>query len=192
MTAMTKGMAVALLLALFCGGSQAAPKGYRAVPDSELPRHAPTGITFPATAGALRRQWVHEKLDDPRSVRVGYGVAAYLDVTPSGSSASTKLKSMKRSLLLRHPNTAVTQLAPGERELFHGWNTVFLKHSAPLTGPKRDPGDRPRRDFLAARRCGQYMLSARAWSVDPGNTEQLRRLGQAMREIFAEPCRQDT
>ena len=189
---MTKTLPVALLLALFCDGSLAAPKGYRAVPDSELPRHAPTGITFPATAGALQRQWVHEKLDDPRSVRVGYGVAAYLDVTPSRQSAATQLKSMKRTLLLRHPQTAVTDIRPADRELFQGWQTVVLKHSPPLTGPKRDPGDRPRRDFLAARRCGQYMLSARAWSVDPGNTEQLRRLGQAMREIFAESCGQDT
>jgi len=183
--AMTKKLPVALLLALLCGGCHTPDKGYRAVSDSELPLHAPTGITFPATAGTLQRQWVHEKVDDPKSVRVGYGPGTWLEVTPSSASASTKLKSMTRSLMARDLPTTVAQLAPGDREYFHGWKTAVLKHNAALT---RDPDDRPKRDFVAARRCGRYLLSARAWSVDLDNTEQLRELGVAMREIFAGRC----
>lgn len=187
---MTNRLPVALLLALLCGGCQTPARGYRAVSASELPLHAPTGITFPATAGTLQRQWVQEKLDDPRSVKAGYGIAAWIDVTPSRDSASTKLKAMVRSLLLRHSNTAVTRPARIAPELFPGWQTAVLKHSVPLTDARRDPDDRPRRDFVAARRCGRYMLSARAWSVDPGNTEQIRQLGEAVREIFAGSCKQ--
>lgn len=183
-------MATGLLLALLCGGCQAPAKGYRAVPESELPRHGPTGITFPATAGTLQRRWVHEKLGNPRSVRVGYGDAAWLDVTPSRGRATAQLASMKRSLLLRHSDTAVTELAAADRGLFAGWATAVLEHRALLADTQRDPQDQPRRDFLAARRCGGYMLSVRAWSLDPGNAGQLRQLGQAMREIFAGPCKQ--
>ena len=180
---------VGLLLALLCGACQAPAKGYRAVADSELPLHRPTGITFPATAGTLQRQWVHEKLDDPKSIRAGYGVAAWLDVTPSRGTATAKLESMKRSILVRHSDTAVTRPAAAVRGLFAGWETAVLENHAMLAETAANPEDQPRRDFLAARRCGRYMLSVRAWSLDPGDTEQLKRVGQAAREIFADQCR---
>jgi hypothetical protein len=159
------------------------------VPESELPLHGPTGITFPATAGTLQRRWVHEKLSDPRSVQVGYGTAAWIEIAPAGGGATAKLASMKRSLLVRHSDSAVTQPAAAVRGLFAGWKTAVLEHRAMLTETARDPQDQPRRDFLAARKCGRYMLSARAWSVDPDNTEQLRQLGLAMREIFDDSCK---
>ena len=121
-------------------------------------------------------------------VRNRYSLSVSSDA--KSGSASAKLKSMVRSLLVRDLTVAVTHLDPGERELFHGWKIAFLRNSAPLTDARRDPDDRPRRDFVAARRCGRYMLSARAWSVDPNNTEQVRQLGEAMRQIFADSCKQ--
>jgi hypothetical protein len=175
-----------VLLALLCASGQAVGKDYRVVPEKELPLHKPTGISFPATAGTLERRRVHEKLADPRSVRAGYGVAAWVEVTRAAGSAGAKLESMKRSLKLRHAATSVTQPAKLGRGLFTGWKTAILEHRFEGDAPKGTRGQ-PRRDFLAARRCGQYLLSVRAWSVDSGNMEQLRRLGQAVSEIFPDP-----
>ena len=156
------------------------------MPESELPLHQPTGITFPDKAGALPRRWVHEQLGNPKSVRVGYGDNAWIEVTPSGDAAATKLASLKRSLQLRNTAAVVTQPAPVDRGLFRGWKTAVVDHRFEGDAP---PGLRgqPRRDFVAARRCGQYMLSVRAWSLDSGNKEPLRRLGQAVSEVFADP-----
>jgi hypothetical protein len=184
---MRRAIAVAAaLLALLCS-DPAAARGHREVPDSELPRHNPTGFTFPATAGALKRRWVHEQRDNPRSVRVGYGTTAWIEVTPSGETAAAKLASLKRSIQLRHTAAVVTQPA-AERALFPGWKTATLLHRFEGDAP---PGLRgqPRRDFVAARRCGKYVVSVRSWSLDSGNKESLRRLGPALREIFAEPCK---
>ena len=176
-----------VLLALACGSGQAAAERHRVVPDSELPLHKPTGIAFPAKAGTLQRRWVHEQLGNPRSVRVGYGTAAWIEVTPSGDSAAAKLASLKRSILLRHSAAVVTQPARLARGLFAGWKTAVLEHRFEGDAP---PGLRgqPRRDFVAARRCGKYVLGVRAWSLDSGNPESLRQLGQAVREIFTDPC----
>jgi hypothetical protein len=173
-----------VLLALLCSGLQVPEKGYRAVPEGEQGTHRPTGITFPARAGTLSRQWVHEKQGNPASVRVGYGIASWIEVTPSRESASTKLAALKRSLLLRHASRVVDQPAALE-QFFPGWQTAILEHRLGATGRPPARGDRPRRDFLAARRCGKYIVGVRAWNVDRSDTEQLRRLGQALREIFA-------
>ena len=183
---MTKTLPTLLLLALLGAAGAAFAADHRVVPDQELPLHKPTGITFPDTAGTLKRTWVHEQLDNPRSVRVGYGTNAWIEVTPSKATATAKLEALKRSLRLRHTATSVTQPAKVGRGLFVGWKTAILEHrvagdSGPaLQGP-------PRRDFVAARRCGKYVLGIRAWSLDAGNKEPLRQLGQAVREIFPDP-----
>lgn len=178
-------MVLAAMLALVCDAGRSA-QGHRVVPGSELPLHRPTGITFPATAGTLKRQWVREQAGDPRSVRVGYGANAWIEVTPSGEAATAKLAALKRSLQLRNTAAVVTQPAPVDRGLFRGWKTAVVDHRFEGDAP---PGLRgqPRRDFVAARRCGKYMLSVRAWSLDAGNKESLRRLGRALGEIFADP-----
>jgi hypothetical protein len=178
--------AAGVLLALLCGASHGALQDHRVVPARELPLHKPTGITFPATAGTLKRQWVHEKLGNPRSVRVGYGANAWIEIAPSGDTAAAKLASLKRSILLRHAATAVTEPASVGRGLFLGWKTAILEHRFEGDAPKGLRGQ-PRRDFIAARRCGKYVLGVRAWSLDAGNKESLRQLGRAVREIFADP-----
>src|SRR5688572_23097462 len=165
-----------VLLALLCSGVQASENGL----------HRPTGITFPATAGTLSRQWIREKQGNPASVRVGYGKASWIEVTPSGGAPGAKLASMKRSILLRHAARVVDQPA-AISAFFPGWQTAILEHRMSETGVPPGRMDRPRRDFVAARKCGKYLLSLRAWNVDRSNTEQLRRLGQAVREIFADP-----
>jgi hypothetical protein len=176
-----------LLLALLCASGQAVARDYRVVPEKELPLHKPTGITFPAKAGTLQRRWVHEQLDNPKSVRVGYGVAAWVEVTPSTETAAARLASLKRSIQLRHTAAVVTQPA-ADRGLFPGWKTATLLHRFEGDAPRGLRGQ-PRRDFVAARRCGKYLLSVRSWSLDAGSKESLRRLGPALREIFADPCK---
>lgn len=156
------------------------------MPDSQLPRHRPTGITFPATAGSLPRSWVHEKTDNAQSVRAGYGKAAWVDVRPSSATASEQLAALKRSIQVRHPATQVTRPPQAVAELFAGWETALLKHHDP-NEPANGPLDQRKRDFVAARRCRGYMLTVRSWSVDAGDTEPLVKLGQAMRRIFASP-----
>ena len=186
---MTSGSAIAaagVLLAALCASGQTSAKGYRTVPESELPLHKPTGITFPATAGTLPRKWVRQTGADPRAIRVGYGLAAWLEISPSGGSAATKLTSMKRTILLRHSARIVDPPA-AIGGLFPGWETAILMHRASETGVPPKRGERLRRDFVAARRCGAYMLSVRAWTLDTRDTEQLRRLGEAMGQIFGDP-----
>ncbi|MGQ0587583.1 MAG: hypothetical protein ACT4PK_10345 [Gammaproteobacteria bacterium] len=164
-------------------------KGYRTVPDTELPKHAPTGITFPATAGSMPRTYVHEKVGEPKSVKVGYGDGAWLEVTPSRGGAGARLTALKKELLVRHTDTVVTQPARLDRALFRGWKTAVLQHREAEPGSRPDARERGplRRDFLATRRCGAYMLSVRAWAVDSVETESLQRLGEAMRVIFPDP-----
>ena len=176
---MRPGSAIAgacVLLTALCASGQAPDKGYL---------HKPTGITFPATAGTLPRKWIREKAD-PGAIRVGYGRAAWLEVSPSGGSAATKLQSMKRTILVRH-SARIEDPPAAISALFPGWQTAILMHRASKTGAPPKRGERLRRDFVAARRCGGYMLSVRAWTVDTRDTEQLRRLGEAMGKIFAAP-----
>jgi hypothetical protein len=169
----TRALAFGALCGLLCGAGQAAAGDHRVVPDRELPLHQPTGITFPAQAGPLPRKWVHEQANNPKIVRVGYGDAAWIEVAPSGEAASAKLASLKRSLQLRNAAAVVTQPAAVGRGMFRGWKTAMR--------------GTPRGDFVAARKCGKYMLSVRAWSLDAKNQEPLKRLGQAVSQIFADP-----
>src|SRR5262245_28833816 len=101
--------AVLATLTLLFGGCQMPGAGYRTVSETELPKHAPTGISFPATAGTLPRSYVHEKVDDAKTLQVGYGDGAWLEVTPSRGGAGAKLAAMKKELLVRHTDTVVTQ-----------------------------------------------------------------------------------
>ena len=183
---MLQRSAIAALFGLLCGGGGLAAAADRVVPEAELPLHKPTGITFPARAGGLPRKWVHEQSGNPQSVRVGYGNAAWIEVAPSGETASARLASLKRSLQLRNANALVTQPAAVGRGLFRGWKTALVEHRFQNDAPPGLRGTR-RGDFVAARKCGKYLLSVRAWSLDAKNLEPVRRLGQAVSEIFADP-----
>lgn len=166
MTRIQFWLLLATATALFCSGCQTAAPGFRSLRDSEITLHEPTGLAFPAQVCSFQRSFAQQKLDDPKSIRVGYGHIrrgsphmVIITVESSNLSPSEAIRSQKEAFMVAHADAVVAELVAGSSlALFRDWHFAVFDYSGFVGDFPPSMRHQPRRLLYAARTYGGNTL----------------------------------
>lgn len=146
-------------VALLCFGCQTTVPGFRSIPDVEITLHKPTGLAFPAQVGPFHRSFAHQKLDDPKSIRVGYDHrrrgsphTVIITVQPFALGPSEAIRSQKEAFMATHADAVVAEAIAGSSlALFRDWHSVVFDYHGFVADFPPSMRHQPQRLLYAAR-----------------------------------------
>src|ERR1044072_4324050 len=123
------------LVAFVCCGCATA-RGFRNLRESEISRHAPAGLAFPAQAGQFQRSFAQVSVNDNAGMRVGYSHLrrdsphlVIITVEPRVTDPTELLKLRQQTLQAAHPDAAIASDVSGSSlELFRDWQAVVFNY----------------------------------------------------------------
>jgi hypothetical protein len=162
-------------VALFCCGCRTAAPGYRSLSNGEITHHAPTGLAFPSQVGPFQRSFAQQKLDDPKSIRVGYSYEGKhspniitITVEHSNAGPAEMIWSLKQAFTTANPDAAISPpLTVDSVALFHDWQTVVFDYYGFVADFPPNMRHQPQRRLYGARTYGSYTLLLESTPVSP-------------------------
>ncbi len=150
----------------FCCGGCAAARGFRNLHESEIARHAPTGLAFPARVGQFKRFLAQERLDDNTSLRVGYNHLhrysphiVIITVKPRSADPTETLRLRQQTFRAEHPDAVVASgVTSSSLALFRDWHTIVFDYRDFVADFPPGMRSQPRRLLCAAREYEGYCL----------------------------------
>ncbi|WP_150107535.1 hypothetical protein [Pedosphaera parvula] len=166
MTSICSLLSFMTAVALFCCGCRTAAPGYRSLSNSEIALHPPTRLAFPLRIGPFQRSFAQQKLDDPKSIRVGYSYEGKhspniitITVERSNVSPAEMIWSLKQAFTTANPDAAISApLSADSPALLHDWQTVAIDYYGFVADFPPSMRHQPQRRLYGARTYGGYTL----------------------------------